>query len=328
MAESRGLVTTRAPTLGLLIALAPAPLAAQDLYSRAAQPEAHAASRLTLRARHLEFLASLPPRFLDLFGALTTRAERDSLRLQALRLAERAMQSTPDDPALLSVTATLYEHLGEHLRARELLDRALALDPLSSEAPDMLFTRALVRTRLGDHEGTRDDYLVALRFPLSAHARGTTLGNLAETYLSLNDTERAIEAFFGCVREAPDYALGWLGLAVAQDRQGEDPSEAAARAVRAAAARAAGRPDALLDELRREGVFFVPAYERYCFVAMAHEALAAESLRDAEPAARARAHRLAARVAWESWLAQAPLDHRWRAVAARHLARDTAREAR
>ncbi|MEZ4393851.1 MAG: hypothetical protein R3A48_22490 [Polyangiales bacterium] len=311
----------RAVALAACLLVATPPAAAQDLYERAARPGASAASRDAARAAHLEFLSSLPARFLDLFGAASTRAERDALRLQALRLADRALAVRPHDTATRSIASALRERLGDYANARRDADLALALAPEGPEAPDLLFTRALVRTRLGDHAGTRDDYLLALRFPLPEHTRGTVLGNLADTYLALGDTGLAVETFGESVRHAPDYALGWLGLAIAQDRQGEDPDEAAARALEVASTQRLGAPDAIFDELTREGVFFVPSYDRYTYEAMAHEALARRFEADPSGVDRARRHRASARVAWEAWSSLAPADDRWRPVVARHLAR-------
>jgi tetratricopeptide (TPR) repeat protein len=313
------------PALTLALLLCAAPALAQDLYARALVPGAAQARRDAARAQHLEFIAGLPARFLDLFelfAAAPTRADRDALRLEALRLAERALAVTPDDPALLGTAASLRERLGDDDRALRDVNRALALAPASPAASDLLFTRALLRTRRGDHEGTRDDYLSALRQPMSDSTRGTVLGNLADTWLTLGDTARAVETYESSVHHAPDYALGWLGLAIAQDRQGDAPWEAAAEALRVSSAHAHGRPEALLDELSRDGVFFVPAYDRYTYEAMAWEALARAERRGEVPGAdevAVRRHLAAARAAWEAWSAAAPPTDRWRPVVRRHL---------
>lgn len=312
----------------LLAALALAPSAgAQDLFERAHTPGAPALRRLHGRARHLEFVADLPPRLLALFNAAPTRSERDALRLDALRAADRALALAPDDVSLLSTAASLRERLGDYPRALRDADLALALAPEGPDAQDLYFTRAIVRTRLGDHLGARDDYLAALRLPMAAHTRGAVLGNLADTWLALGDAALAAETFARCVREAPDYSLGWLGLAIAQDRLGDDPSEAAEEALRTALTRGSGRADALLDELSRDGVFFVPAYDRHTYEAMSHEAIARAYLRGELPGgdADARRHEAAARAAWEAWSARAPADDRWRPAAARHLARGVVR---
>lgn len=281
-----------------------------------------AARREALRAEHRAFAATLPARYFDLFSEGATRAQRDALRREALAAAERALARSPDDARLLGLAAELRERLGDLRGALRDADRALALAPESPEAPDVHFTRALVHTRLGEHEATRDDYLAALRFPLAERTRGTVLGNLADTWLVLGDTARAVETYAECVRLAPDYALGWLGLAIAQDRDSADPSDAAARAVRLAAQQSDGAPGAILDELQREGVFFVPVFDRYTYEAMAHEALARMYGPGGELGAdpvRAQQHRVYARFAWEAWSAQAPGDDRWRPVVARHL---------
>jgi tetratricopeptide (TPR) repeat protein len=309
----------RASLLLALLALAP-DVVAQDLWTRALTPRAAEARHQSARAVHMEFLSTLPARFLDLFAGGAVSAERDVLRRQALAAAERALALTPDDPRTLGVSGALRERLGDHAGALRDLDRALQLAPDHLRA-DLYFTRALVRTHLGDNPGTRDDYLAALRLPIPAHVRGTTLGNLADTRLLLGETAAAVEDYSACVQHAPDYALGWLGLAIALDRDGASPTEAAAQAVRVATQNAGG-DEAILDELNREGVFFVPTFDRYTYEAMAHEALARMYLpggeRDAD-APTARRHRVAARAAWEAWTSLAPADDRWRPRVARHL---------
>lgn len=317
---ARPAVTGAALALGLTLAAADA--RAQGWWSRALTAGASEARRDATRAEHLAFAATLPARFLDLFSATATRAQRDALRREALAAADRALAVTPDDPRLLATAAALRERLGDLRGALRDAARALELAPEAPESADVHFTLALAHTHLGAHEATRDDYLAALRLPLPDHTRGTVLGNLADTWLVLGDTARAVQTYTESLQFAPDYALGWLGLAIAQDRDGADPTDAAARAVRLAAQRADGSPDAILDELQSEGVFFVPTFDRYTYEAMAHEALARMYGPGGELGAdpvRAQQHRVYARFAWEAWSAQAPADDRWRPRVARHL---------
>ena len=165
----------RALALALLLGASPA--AAQDLYARALTPGIAQARRDAARAQHLEFLAGLPARFLDLFATSPTRAERDALRLEALRLAERALAVTPDDPSLLGATASLRERLGDYDRALRDVDRALTLAPESPDASDLLFTRALLRTP-GMDRLVKSPRAFAERIAGRAHYESDALGAL------------------------------------------------------------------------------------------------------------------------------------------------------
>lgn len=303
--------------LALALLLAAPSLSAQERWTR---PDATAARRDRSRAEHLAFTAGLPAEILERLGLPEDAAWRDVMRRRALDAVSRALAAEPDDPRALTLAAELRERLGDLAGALRDASRALALAPEGPDAPDLHFVLALAHTHLGAHAATRDDYLAALRFPLSDETRGVVLGNLADAWLVLGDTARAVETYRACVAATPEYALGWLGLAIALDREGDDPAEAATQSVRAASRR--GGPDAILAELRREGVFFVPVFDRYTYEAMAHEALArmygpGGELGD-DPA-RARQHRVYARNAWEAWGAQAPPDDRWRPRVARHL---------
>lgn len=292
---------------------------AQDPWLREA--DRARARRERARAEHLAFVATLPPGVIGPGEQPVEVGWREAMRREALAAVERSLAAQPDEPHALGLAATLRERLGDPRGALRDADRALALAPEGPEAPDLHFVRALAHTHLGAHERTRDEYLAALRFPMPDDTRGIVLGNLADAWLVLGDTARAVETYREGLRFTPDYALGWLGLAIAQDRDGADPTEAAAEAVRRASRRGSA-PDAILEETRREGVFFVPPFDRYTYEAMAHEALARMYAPGGElghDPLRAQQHRVYARFAWEAWGAQAPADDRWRPRVARHL---------
>lgn len=259
------------------------------------------------------------------------------LQRSALAHAEAALALDPDDVRALALAAGLRERTGERDVALRMVDRALALDPDSPERADLRFTRALVCLRQGRYDEARDAWERSLDDTLSAHTRSITLGNLGDTYMVLHDVRRAIDAYRGAAESDADNPLAWLGLAVSLDRGGYDASTPLARAVAVAsemqrpspsvgtlhtmALRQSFAPDALLDELGREEVFFSPEYERSYHLAMAWEAVAREHApggrADPDPA-RVRSMRAAALASWRAYLHDAPPDDPWRLRATLH----------
>lgn len=259
------------------------------------------------------------------------------LRRSALAHAEAALALNPDDARALALAASLHERVGERVVALRMVDRALALAPDSPERADLRFTRALLCLRDGRYDEARDAWERSLGDALTSHLRAITLGNLGDTYMVLRDARRAIDAYRGATESDGESALAWLGLAVALDRGGYDASTPLARAVavasemqrapairgtvRAMALRQGFAPDALIDELGREEVFFSPEYERSYHLAMAWEAVAREHApggrADPDPA-RVRSMRAAALASWRAYLHDAPPDDPWRPRATLH----------
>ena len=83
-------------------------------------------------------------------------------------------------------------------------------------------------------------------------------------------------------------------------------------------------PEALIDALSAEGVFYVPAYDRFYYQGMAHEAVARAVApgnpfgATADPEA-VRAHRRVAAEAWRRYLDGAAPEDPWRTRAEAHL---------
>lgn len=279
--------------------------------------------------------AALPPQWLPqgavlVQGVAPTRATMRALAAQHL---DRALSLHPDDAHTHARAAEAYAQLRQLPRCELHARRALALDPRGPDAPGAWFALALVHTLRGEHDRARDAYLAELAFALQPAEASVVWGNLAETLVSLQQLPQAIEAFTAAVSLDPEHALAWLGLALARDRLGASPWEDARRAHETAEARAAasrGRrpvapaarvdPEALLQQLRAEGIFFEPAYDRYAYEGIALES-AARALREAAPPDPDAARALAARAltAWESWLHDADANDPWRDQA-RHRA--------
>jgi tetratricopeptide (TPR) repeat protein len=138
-------------------------------------------------------------------------------------------------------------------------------------------------------------------------ARATLLLNRAETRMARGDLQRAIDDYRQSLALASDpelRALGYYGLGISLERDGDLPS--ALGAMRAAsAARPPTLPRSVLDG---PGVFFLPRYDRHYYEAL--EAMAsAEQASDPEvkllELQRAIGH-------WSRYLTYAePAAHRW-----------------
>lgn len=311
----RAMVTSLA-----LVCAAPRVARAQSLWERAVDPLAAQADASRAQADRLYQLASLPDQVFAL-GLLPLGAGgRELLRQQALVAYEAVLLTHPDDAHALARAATLRASQGATrpaLRGAEAYARrALALAPEGPDAPELYFTLALVHTHLDMPRETRDDYLAALRFPSSDHARAVVYGNLADTYIQLGDLAGAVRAYESCVALDGDYSLGWLGLAIARDREGSSPWADAARALQTARGASA---QGLLDDIAAPGVFFIPPYDQLYYEAMALEAGWREQLRGAsrDEGADAVARRALSR--WQQYLDRAPRDDPWRDRVALHI---------
>jgi len=162
----------------------------------------------------------------------------------------------------------------EHIEALEAFERLTPLDPRITE---ILFQRALLRTKLVDSaptgnapklQGAARDYTALLD-----RSDGLTLvsleqvySNLAETYMMLGLLEEAIEAYREAVVRGGDVST-FYGQAVALDRD-----ERLAEALEVIRSQGA---EAFMQFRRRfenGQVFFVPSGEEFYYFALIHEA--------------------------------------------------------
>lgn len=306
--------------VALALCVAPEMASAQSLWERAIDPQAAQVQAAREQADRLHQLASMPDQVF-LLGLLPIGpGSRDALREQALVAYESVLLTRPDDAHALARAATLHATQGagrdELLRAESYARRALSIAPESPDAPELHFTLALVHTHLDMARETRDDYLAALRFPSSDHARSVVLGNLADTYIQLGDLAGAVRAYESCVALDGDYALGWLGLAIARDREGSSPWADAGRALQTTRA---GTTQGLLEEIGSPGVFFVPTYDRAYYEAMALEAGWREARRASPRDVLTDVMARQAMDRWQQYLDRSPRDDPWRARVSAHL---------
>lgn len=297
--------STGARTLAVCFALSVASLSSNapadtDIWDLAAVPRL---SRDLAAYRDAErlFIASLRPGF-------------DQDRRQLLAMAARALEradavSSPDirPRALLGRVLSRLAQLSPPdqerevlIRAARVLEQAIALSPDDPVAVEARFTLAVAWARLGEplKEVAVYDQLLA-REP-SRQERAVVMMNQAEAFMVLGDLERSVAGYRGSIRLAGDQPLAFWGLAVALDRNGDNPG-----AVAAAANALTFDPDA--SALHDPNVFFMPAHDRFWYDALGAMARARQE-KDPE---LARLWWKAAAAFWGRYREQASDDDRW-----------------
>jgi tetratricopeptide (TPR) repeat protein len=161
-------------------------------------------------------------------------------------------------------------------QAVEAWDAFEAHAPLDPRVADVLFSRAILRTKLvvdakdarPQLEGALKDYTALLD-----RADGMTLlnlsgvwGNLAETYMMLGKLDEAIEAYQIAMDKGADSST-YYGKAVALDRD-----ERGAEAIELIKRQNVEAFDDFKDRVRTGSVFFVPPGEEYYYFGLIYEA--------------------------------------------------------
>ena len=234
------------------------------------------------------------------------RDDARELRRRLLGMAERAsliaLQIVPDHALATFVLARTRDLCGaEPSETIPMFERLLTLlDAQDTERrATVLFSLGVAYTKQLRFEAARDSYLELVRDPF-APGREVTLCNLAETYMYLHDVDASLERYNECATALPQRATGWWGLAIAHDRAGHesDGRRAADRALPV-------DPD--LRDIRGDGVFYVPEYERWYYEGMAFEAIARSALSMVDR----RAALNSAAGCWNRYITAAPSTDSW-----------------
>lgn len=166
-------------------------------------------------------------------------------------------------------------HAEAVIAAWEEFEKRAPLDPRISE---ILLSRALLNTKLIDGspadrrhlEKAARDYQAALdRSDGLSATRGDEqlLGNLAETYMMLDQLDDAIASYYRAIAAGAARVSTVYGLAVALDRDGSEE-----QALRQIQGQGAEGLEAFTKECIRHNVFFVPSGESAYYFALASEA--------------------------------------------------------
>ena len=188
--------------------------------------------------------------------------------------AANANSSLSQRPPATCVTSKL--DAARTKQAVEAWDAFEARAPLDPRVADVLFSRAILRTKLvvdatdvKQHlEGALKDYTALLD-----RADGMTMlrleqvwGNLAETYMMLGKLDEAIESYQVAIEKGADSST-YYGKAVALDRD-----ERGTEALELIRRQNVGSFEDFKDKVRLGTVFYVPAGEEYYYFGLIYEA--------------------------------------------------------
>jgi tetratricopeptide (TPR) repeat protein len=254
-----------AAALGVALAgpaLADTPPSAWDL---AKDPAARDRWEVHCRAAQLLFRAQQTG---STFGPM-----RDRLAEQARALLEGADAEHSPDVRLRFDLGTVYEALGRHQRAIDVLQPAVDAAPDEPAASEALMSLAYAYAKSDQPKGEREAYKRYLSRATTDGARATAILNLAEAEMRMGNLPDAIAGY----REAIDVStrvngsggsitviLGYWGLAVALDRSG-DPASATKETNTAIRLDPGQR---LIGDSTSGQVFFEPRHERNWYTAL------------------------------------------------------------
>lgn len=280
----------------LLTGVPPAARAAcPDVWESAAQP-ARARGAAALREAQRVYLEAREM-------GTHTPSGRDLLSVVRMIL-EKVDAAQSSDPRVAFLYGRVLVDLEQDARALEVLRAALARAPDHPDAGDAWFTVAIACARLGDPQSEVAAYQAQLSLETDPSTRAITLSNQAEGYMVLGDLDTAIATYRQSLDLLPDNALARWGLAVALDRSGDSHG-----ALAEAATALTFDPDA--RRLSGADVFFVPAYDRFWYLALAMSARARDA---ADPKTRMLWWERAA-LSWRQYLDAASPSDPWLATA-------------
>ena len=239
---------------------------------------------------------------------------------RARDLLEGAHAETSPDLRLRFDLGEVYQELDLYDRAIAVLKPALALGPDHAAAADAWLALAYAHAKRGEQAGERDAYRAYLALETNERRRVTAWLNLAEAEMHLGRLAEAVEGYREAMRLAASLpfspslqessTLALWGLAVALDRSGDGAGsrEQAELAIR-------WDPGEQLIG-HSPNVFFVPAYERQWYLALA--AMAHASV--AKEAREAVGHLRIAEGHWTVYVQSASEKDRWLPLARVRLA--------
>jgi tetratricopeptide (TPR) repeat protein len=282
-------VTARARLVAIVaasLALA-APAGADDTIWDRAIADADAAASRAAYARALED----GDESIQLAGAEGEDTHKKRLVTRAVAAYRKAIAARPDEPEAhyrLGTTLFVYYYAcDEHVTLlcdpkqpdpvvmREIVDRwqsFTTLAPLDTRGDGLLFSRALLHTKLG----TRDDFFAAIADYEAFRKRaddatladiGNAHANLAETYMMVGRLDDAIAMYELAAQRSAEVSTIY-GFAVALDRDGQRT-----RARQLIQSLKQTGFEAFQEQVGRGQTFFVPEEEVYFYYALVEEAL-------------------------------------------------------
>lgn len=235
--------------------------------------------RWTLHSRVLALL--FPAR--EGFGPREKR-RRELEQDLARGVLEAAHAASSPDVRLQFDLGRLYETRQRHASAVSVLKGALAAEPNHPLATHAHVLLSSAYAHLGATEREREEHETVVKTTTDVDERATSYLNLGESDMRLGELDRAVGSYNLAIAEsskspfaAITVPLAEWGLAVAHDRRGDRASAYLNAQLAFASDPAAVRVGGLDD-----GVYYVPAYERYWYLALAATVYATEGF-DFEP---------------------------------------------
>jgi tetratricopeptide (TPR) repeat protein len=226
---------------------------------------------------------------------------------RSLRLLEEIDAEHSSDFRLRFDLGALLSLLGDEKRAATVLENAIALAPDHPSAVDAYWSLAIAYVKLGRFDDEIDAYEEFLRRSTAPYQRARALCNRAESQIRRDKLGDALRDYRESLVLQPEDVLCHWGYAVALDRSGDAPGGMVE-------AKTAITFDPLDQELSNPGVFFLPAYERFWYEGLGAMARAQQI----DDPATSVLWWDAAVVKWAGYLAFAPADDRWAALAKAH----------
>ncbi len=260
------------------------------------------AAREPRRSLDLAALRTAEAAYLQAGTGNDPRARR--LLAHAVRTLERANAAHSPDPRVRFFFGRMLGRVDQDERAVQVLTEAISFAPHHPSVNEALFALAVSLARLGRGEQEILAYGRWLDRESSREHRAVGLSNLAEALMAAGRIDEAVRSYRDATAHAHDNALAHWGLAVALDRSG-DPTGA----IEAARSALTYDPDAA--QIDNPNVFFVPAHDRFWYLAVGSMARATA----VQDIALQTAHWHRAALYWQQYLDAAPLEDPWVPIA-------------
>ncbi len=253
------------------------------------------------------------------------KALRENTLARARAMLSEAIRKGENDPRLQFDLGEVLQQEDRNEAAAGVLEKALAQSPNADGAHSAWLTYAFANSKMDRPDDERRGYEKFLDAEPDPNRRAVPMLNLAEANMRSHRLTESIEGY----REVEQLSastpgstetgvLAVWGLAIALDRQGD--ARGAAEQARMASRMDPENPLRLKRPIiDSSSVYFVPAYEKFWYLALAATEDAKQAA-NAEASARAWGHTVAL---WKAYVEPAQTidqPEAWNSVAERHLA--------
>jgi tetratricopeptide (TPR) repeat protein len=271
---------------------------APTVWERAQDPSLAKADQLHREVQGLRY---------SVFFLRTNSAARHEQLVRAVRMLDEADAEHASDVRLRFDLGSLLALVDQDKRAATVLENAIAVAPEHPSVADAYWSLAIAYLKLGRYDEEIAVYEEFLRRVTLVEQRARALCNRAEGLVRRERMAEGLRDYRESLILRPDDVLCHWGYAVALDRSGDAPAAMIE-------AKTAIASDPLDQQLSSPGVIFVPAYDRFWYEGLGAMARAQQI----DDPATSVLWWDAAVVKWAGYLAFAPADDRWVALAKAH----------